>query len=139
MFGLVDTSHQPARGYMQIVDRRDANTLIPLIRAHTLPGTIVHSDQWAAYAQVAATIPHIAQHSTVNHSLEFVNPTTGTHTQHVESYWGRVKKRFKSMKGVHAEQLPSYLDEFMWRERYGTEPSMAFDSILADIKSQYPV
>ena len=67
--------------------------------------------------------------------LEFVNPTTGTHTQHVESYWGRVKKRFKSMKGVHAEQLPSYLDEFMWRERYITDLNLAFDSILAAIPS----
>ena len=42
--------------------------------------------------------------------------TTGVHTQNIESYWNRVKKRFKSMKGVHSHQLASYLDEFMWRE-----------------------
>ena len=33
-----------------------------LIRAHTLPGTIIHSNQWAAYAQIATSIPHIARH-----------------------------------------------------------------------------
>ena len=122
---------------MQVVGIRDANTRLPLIRAHKLAGTVIHSDQWAAYSQIAARIPHIVQHSTVNHTLEFVNPTTGTHTQH--SYWGRVKKQFKSMKGVHAEQLPSYLDEFMWQERYGKDPNSAFSSILLDIATQYPV
>ena len=43
------------------------------------------------------------------------------------------------MKGVHAEQLPSYLDELMWRERYGIDPSFTFTSILADLSIQYPV
>ena len=41
-------------------------------------------------------------HSTVNHTLECVNHTTRTHTACGE-LWGRVKKRFKSMKGVHTE------------------------------------
>jgi len=74
---------------MEIVDRRDAATLLPIIEAHVLPGTIVHSDQWAAYNQVASLNP-VAQHSTVNHSIEFVNSSTGVHTQNIESYWNRV-------------------------------------------------
>ena len=61
----------------------------------------------------------VAGHSTVNHSLNFVDPGTGTHTQNVESYWQRVKCKLKRMKGCHAEQLPSYLDEFLWSERHG--------------------
>ena len=32
-----------------------------------------------------------------------------------ESYWNWVKTKFKRMKGVHENMLPSYLDEFMWR------------------------
>ena len=58
--------------------------------------------------------------------------TNGVHTQNIESYWNRVKKKFKTMKGVHSHQLPSYLDEFMWRERYGTSSEQAFDSIILD-------
>ena len=50
VFGMVDTSHQPALGYMQMVDTRDAATLLPLIRAHAAPGTIIHSDEWASYS-----------------------------------------------------------------------------------------
>jgi len=43
------------------------------------------------------------------------------------------------MKGCHATQLPSYLDEFMWRELYGRTKSTAFNNIMADIAQQYPV
>ena len=36
-------------------------------------------------------------------------------------------------------QLPSYLDEFMWRERYGTTGNQALQSLMTDIAAQYPV
>ena len=58
----------------------------PIIAAHVAPGTEVHSDQWSAYNQVSS-LPGVAGHSTVNHSLHFVDPVTGTHTQNIESYW----------------------------------------------------
>ena len=83
-------------------------------------------------------IPHL-QHQTVNHSVEFVNSAKGVHTQNIESYWNWVNKRFKTIKGVHSHQLSSYLDEFMWRERYGATREQTFDSILVDISLQYVV
>ena len=70
------------------------------------------------------------QHATVNHTIEFVNQTNGVHTQNIENYLNRVKKKVKSMKGVHSHQLASYLDEFMWWERYGRTSEEAFNSIL---------
>ena len=123
---------------MEIVPRRDAATLLPIIQAHTAPGTIIHSDEWAAYSQVQH-LPVVAAHGTVNHSLTFVAPVTGVHTQHVESYWNRVKTKFKRMKGCHAHQLSSHLDEFMWRERHGQSARLAFNNIMRDIAQQYPV
>ena len=138
MFGLCDISHTPSLGYMEIVPSRDAATLLPTIRAHVRPGTIIHSDQWRAYSRVASLTP-VASHSVVNHSLHFVDPATGTHTQNIECYWSRVKRRIKHMKGCHATELPSYLDEFMWRERYGKTKISAFRNICQDISVFYPV
>ena len=138
MFGLVDTSTRPALGFMQIVQARDAATLLPIIQQHVRPGTIIHTDQWRAYNQVSS-LPNVTSHSAVNHSINFVDPVNGTHTQHVESYWQRCKLKLKRMKGCHKEQLSGYLDEFMWRERHGKTAEEAYISILRDIAQQYPV
>ena len=125
-------------GYMEVVQRRDAATLLPIINAHTAPGSIIHSDMWASYNRVQR-LPPVAAHNTVNHSRHFVDPVTGVHTQNIESYWNRVKTKLKRMKGCHAHQLPSYLDEFMWRERHGVTYSDATTNIMRDIAQDYPV
>ena len=93
MFGMVDVSHEPALGYMEIVQRRNAATLLPINSVQSLPS--------------------VATHETVNHSLHFVDPVTGVHTQNVESYWNRVKIKLKRMKGCHTDKIPEYLDEFV--------------------------
>ena len=53
---------------MEIVQRRDAATLLPIIQAHVAPGTVIHSDEWAAYNRVG-NLPNVSSHSVVNHSL----------------------------------------------------------------------
>ena len=62
----------------------------------------------AAYNHVQH-LPSVGQHGVGNHSLHFVDPATSVQTQHAESYWNRVKMKFKRMKGVHETRLPSYL------------------------------
>ena len=87
---MADTSQTPAVGYMELVQQRDATTLLPIIQQHVLPGTTIWSDQWAAYNNVGS-LPGVVGHGVVNHSLHLVDPTTGVNTQTVESYWNRVK------------------------------------------------
>ena len=41
MFGMCDTSTTPATGYMEIVQTRDAATLLPIIRDHVHAGIII--------------------------------------------------------------------------------------------------
>jgi len=77
---------------MQVVQQRNAATLLPIIQAHVAPGTIIHSDEWRAYSRVAR-LPPVAARGTVNYSVTFVDPVTGVHTQNAESYWNRVKTR----------------------------------------------
>lgn len=140
VFGMVDTSVTPSLGYMELVTDRQAATLLPIIQAHVATGTIIHSDEWRAYGRVAA-LPPVASHGTVHHSVNSVDPGTGaySHTKHIESYWNKAKMKLKSMKGCHAEQLHSYLDEFMWREKFGTTSRDAWFNIIRDIAQQYSV
>jgi transposase-like protein len=113
VFGIADTSRTPAITYMQTVDKRDAATLLPIIQKVVRPSSTVVSDEWAAYRKIQQQLN--LDHQTVNHSMNFVDPDTGAHTQNIESYWAKTKYKFKVMKGVSTDALPSYLDERMWR------------------------
>ena len=70
------------KGFLVIVPRRDAVTLLPLVQQWVLPGTMVYSDMWQAYNQLGALG---YGHGTVNHTLHFVDPATGVTTNHVEA------------------------------------------------------
>ena len=61
---------------------QDAATLLPIIQAHVVPGTVIHSDQWAAYNH-EASLPNVSSHLTVNHTYLFIDPTTCIHTQNI--------------------------------------------------------
>ena len=140
VFGMVDTSETPALGVMRVVHNRTAATFLPIIKQHLRPGTIVWSDEWAAYQRVQQPSV-VSQYDSVNHSVNFVDPSTGVHTQNVESYWKRVRTKFKRMKGVHETMLPSYLGQIhvMWRECHGRTASSALQSLCRDIALRYPV
>ena len=86
-------------GYMELVQKRDAATLLPIMQRHVAPGSVVHSDQWRTSNQVAA-LPPVTAHHTVNHS---VDPVTGVHT---ESYWNRVKVKLKRLSSPPASRIP---------------------------------
>ena len=102
MFGMVDTSQSPALGVMMTVPDRSAQSLLPIMQGHLRTSTIVYSDRWRAYSRVQQ-LPSVAQHGTVNQSLNFVDPTKGVHTQNIESYWNRVKTKFKRIRGFTSQ------------------------------------
>ena len=79
------------------------------------------------------------EHMWVNHTQNFVDPTTNACTNQVESFWKRAKQKNKEINGTDSELLPSYLDEFQYRQIYGKKKVESFDNILAHIAHFYPV
>ena len=108
VFGIIERNEteQASIGYMEIVERRDSATLLPIIQKVVRPGSIVHSDEWRAYRSLQG-IDYA--HETVNHSVNFVDAITGVHTQTVESYWNKHKYMIKMMKGCRRDMFNRYL------------------------------
>jgi len=115
-FGLYDASTK--RGHIELVDDRSAETLIPIIQKYIKPGSTIFSDQWAAYRDLQRLG---YQHHTVNHSQNFVDPTTGTCTNAIEAYWSRVKRNIHLHWLSRRDQLPLRIDEFLWRDRLNSQ------------------
>jgi len=103
-----------------VTDNRSAANLIPIIRDAILPGSTIFSDEWSSYSTVR-NLPGF-RHLTVNHSLHFVDPITGAHTQNIECHWKNAKRRNKKHHGTHRQMVESYLCEWMWRQRHKDVP-----------------
>jgi hypothetical protein len=86
VFGGVE--RESGATFLVPVPDRTADTLMAIIRTWIEPGTTVISDCWGAYHDIGS---HGYNHRTVNHSLYFVDPNTGAHTNTIESTWHQVK------------------------------------------------
>ena len=72
------------------VEHRDAATLLPIIQQHVRPGNIVYSDEWSSCHRINSSTGLV--HKTVNHTLHFVDPASGAHTQGIEGMCGAAVK-----------------------------------------------
>lgn len=106
---------------------------MPIIARVVNPRSTIVSDEWAAYRGIGNYT-----HLTVNHSQNFINPTTGAHTNNEEAYWMHAKAIFKCMNGMTKDMVPGYLDEFMWHEHYAATYHLAYLNILRHIAEKYP-
>ena len=62
------------------VEKRDRDTLVPIIKEFIAPGKTIISDYWKAYDSLNQ---HDFEHLKVNHSIEFVN-SDGDHTNKIK-------------------------------------------------------
>ena len=111
MFGGID--RETKETFFKVVERRDADTLIPIIQKYIIPGTTIFSDCWKAYSTLK-DIGYI--HSTVNHSIEF-KAADGTCTNTIESTWRAVKNSLPQ-NGTVKDLYDSYFSEYCVRKKY---------------------
>ncbi|XP_049338850.1 uncharacterized protein LOC125803978 [Astyanax mexicanus] len=101
VFGMLEIRPHLKRPILRLVKKRDKNTLIPIIRKHVKPTTLVVSDDWRAYSSLKE---EGYRHVRVNHSQNYIDPISGLHTQNIERAWQTYKKEVWHMRANRSEK-----------------------------------
>jgi len=99
VFGGID--RQTGKVFLVPVEKRDQETLIPLIKTWILPHSTIISDCWKAYDILDQ---ERYEHLRVNHSLHFKDLASGAHKNTIESSWRHIKHSLPeySLKKIHS-------------------------------------
>lgn len=121
--------------FFRVVPKRGKDELLPVIEEWVLPGTTIISDCWRAYDCLE---DEGFQHLKVNHSLHYVNPETGAHTNTIEAVWSAIKRMLRNTP--HKDDMfDSYLFEYVWRKQHGhSMKDHVFRKFLDDVIKVYP-
>lgn len=124
------------RGTVEVPDRR-ADTLDALILQYVLPGTLIVSDGWRAYRNLANIGNGIYTHSVINHSENFVDPVeTDIHTQSIEGFWMHAKRELRRQYGTSEVLFASYIHKFKMnysKLRWTIHETTAFSALITSI------
>lgn len=112
---IVDTSTVPGTGFAEIVVDRSKTTLSRVINRIVRTGSTIHTDDWPSYKHLG---DGGYNHSSVVHKYHFVDPVTGVHTQHVESYNNKIKRRIKEVMGVLKDKRSRFSKVFLFFDRH---------------------
>ncbi|EFO92117.1 hypothetical protein CRE_12442 [Caenorhabditis remanei] len=113
VFGMIERG--TSKIIMFRVSRRNAQTLIPIIRKYIKPGTTIISDAWRAYGGIAQ-LQEGYNHGVVTHKTNFVAPNDKRiHTQSIEASWGALKRKLKARFGDPEQRLGGHLFNYMFR------------------------
>jgi len=116
------------------VERRDKDTLLPIIKRECEGGSVIHSDEWPSYRCLTS---EGFIHETVNHQENYVDPLTGAHTQGVERSWLDAKiSILKKKRGVPIHMLQSHLDQYCWKMWRKSQPDL-FIAFLEDMRATF--
>ncbi|KCZ76675.1 hypothetical protein H311_02322 [Anncaliia algerae PRA109] len=104
---IVDCSFIPARGYCSIFENRSAATILPIISRVVRQGSTIYTDDFKGYNSLGNINNY--KHGIVTHKYHFIDPVTGVHTKHVESFNNKLKSKIKEMKGLNDEDRRLFL------------------------------
>lgn len=110
------------RVFLVKIENRSLETLEDVISKHVYPGSIIYTDLWRSYSQLATNFDYT--HFTVNHSKQYVNiieydcedyiVVEKVHTNSIEGTWSGIKRCIPSRNRVKSG-VDEHLFEFIWR------------------------
>ena len=127
VFGMVE---RKGRVRALVASDRKQDTLIPMVREHVLPKTVVFTDDFSSYDGLKV---RGFRHHRVNHSSGVYVLGT-THTQTIEGFWALVKNGLRGVyHSVGSHYLQSYLNEYSFRYNHRHDMQPMFTSFLYQI------
>jgi len=66
-----------------------------------------------------------------NHSTNFFDPKSGSHTQGTEGFWSQIKRRLKFVYGSQGELKERRVHENVYRHNFGFNADMQFEERMA--------
>ena len=120
---MIDTENKMM--VLQMVAKRDTQTLLPIIQKHVDHSCHINHDDWAVYRNLNR---HGYSHSTEVHSRKFV-ADDGTHTNGMEGMWGAIKQRISRMHGYSHSRLQVLLNGECYR--YSNKENMLAATLSA--------
>lgn len=136
IFGMIERLGNGEKGKFRLAicpdNKRDQNTLLPIIQDHIEQGSIIHSDGWGAYVHLE---DYGYEHYTVIHDRNFVDPVTGCHTQTIESNWRTLKREI--CRGGCSRNLDMHMCEYLFRHEMARRGKDIFEGFIEAIASVY--
>lgn len=126
IFGAIDSVSKDF--IIKHIDNRTRESLRGVIIDTIREDSNVHSDQFRTYMYLFPSLPY--NHSSVNHSRNYVDPETGVNTNLIENLWMRLRLTLRRRFMRNFENLDEYLAEFSWRKRLESDPERIFVEIL---------
>lgn len=131
LYGAIDTITNHC--ILKCIDDRSKVTLKRVILETLTKGSIVHSDQWSSYISIFKDDNNFT-HQTVNHSVNFVNPENGVHTNNIENLWMLLKQSLRRKYLRNRQNLELYLAEFCARHKFNNNPRIIFYLVCEALK-----
>lgn len=128
VFGGIE--EESRKCFIVAFEKRDRDTLIPLIKEWIEPGTTIISDCWKAY-DCLNELGYA--HESANHSLEFVNETGGN-TNKIKDHWRQMKSSLPT-HGRRKYHYAFYLAKFLYR--YKCRDDDIFMQFIQDLAELY--
>lgn len=118
--------------FMVPVEKRDRDTLLPIIHKWIKPGTTIYSDKWKAYDGLDKDPKYHYIHHSVNHSVTYKDPITSACTNGIEGSWRPAKVAYNS-SGRRKGSYDGYLAKYMfkkWCLKNGQDPFIALTKAM---------
>ena len=97
------------KAFLVQVENRTAELLTSVVKNHVKKGSIIYTDFWKYYNRLEE---NGYEHSTVNHSQNFKDLITGTHTNSIEGTWNALKMQVKPRNRTK-DTIDDHLLEFI--------------------------